>query len=91
MQLSGDVLQISAPSDLGIAQSLFCFDFLTGRFGGIAEGPPRRKFWSGSLVRPRFFPFIDVEAGENVMKGTIPWLSHRCGCAFVAGKFILVR
>lgn len=52
---------------------------------------PPESSGPASLFRPHLFPFIALEVGENVMRGTIPWLSHRGGYAFVAGKFILVR
>lgn len=57
MHLSGDVLQILEPIDFWTAQGVcFVLIFLTGRFGGDAEGPPPRKFWSGSLFSSPNFP-----------------------------------
>lgn len=81
------------PIDFGIASRLgYVWRFDGGGGGGAVEGPPPIRLWSESPFGPRFFPpFIDLEAGENVMKGTIPWLSHRCGSASVAGKFELLR
>lgn len=70
--------------------------FLTGTFGGDAEGPPPRNYWSGSLFSPRLFPFIDVEPrGEcyerhNSLAESSLWLRvrrrkvHACATATIS-------